>query len=224
MKKSFFEVLSLAVVFSSLASAQTIDQKANTAWRNGQFVTDTAGVIGRSDIVLAQPNFKAIQALPLGNGRVGIAIWSADGLTVQLNRADAMPNRDSAGQLVIPGLSAITSAHDYSGRLDLYNGAFVERGGGMTAAVYVQPDTDTLVVEVTGANPDVAQTALLKLWPPREPQTSVKDQMGTFAESWVDNMQPGASGRSFGSLSGISAHGRDVSVTVADAHTLQVSF
>jgi hypothetical protein len=34
-----------------------------------------AGVIGRSDIVLGQANVDAAEALPLGNGRLGVAVW-----------------------------------------------------------------------------------------------------------------------------------------------------
>jgi alpha-L-fucosidase 2 len=224
MKRLLFVVLSVAMAGVPVAYTQTAGNQITTAWHDGRFVIDTPGLVGRSDIVLGQPNLQAVQALPLGNGQVGVALWSADGLTAQLNRADAMPNRDSAGQLVIPGLSAVTSAADYSGRLDLYNGSFVERGAGMTVAAYVQPDTATLVVEVRGAKPDVVQTAQLRLWPPRTPKASVRGSVGTFAESWLDDKLPGASGRPFGSLAGITAQGRDISVTVSDPHTLQVSF
>ena len=80
---------------------------------------DVAGVIGRSDIVLGRPNLVAGEAMPLGNGRLGVAVWSADGFTAQLNRADTLPDRLSPGQVVIPGLVALTRAKDYSGRLDL---------------------------------------------------------------------------------------------------------
>jgi len=47
----------------------------------------------RSDIVLERPNRDASQAMPLGNGRLGVAVWAAEGLTAQLNRADTLPDR-----------------------------------------------------------------------------------------------------------------------------------
>ena len=187
------------------------------------FAVDVAGVVGRSDIVLERPNLLASEAMPLGNGQLGAAVWSADGLTVQMNRVDTMPYRLSPGQVVVPGLAALTGAKDYRGRLDLYNGAFEERGGGMTATVYVQPDTDTLVVDVTGADPKVEQTAYLKLWAPRRPRAEAKGVVGTLAESWVDDKDPGASGRRFGSLAAIGAVGRDVSVSVVDGLTVKVT-
>ncbi len=161
--------------------------------------------------------------MPLGNGRLGVAVWAASGLTAQLNRVDTLPHRDSPGQVILPGLSALTQAKDYSGRLDLYNGEFKEQGGGMTATAYVQPDTDTLIIDVTGANPNQPQTAQLKLWSPRKPQGSAAGAVGLLAESWVDNKEPGASGRRFGSLSAITAAGRKVSAVVTDPLTIAVS-
>jgi hypothetical protein len=31
--------------------------------------------------------------MPLGNGRLDVAVWSGDGFTAQLNRADTLPDR-----------------------------------------------------------------------------------------------------------------------------------
>ena len=58
----------------------------------------------------ATPTLCPQEAMPMGNGRLGIAVWSADGFTAQLNREDTLPHRDSPGQLVIPGLATLTSA------------------------------------------------------------------------------------------------------------------
>jgi hypothetical protein len=181
-------------------------------------------VIGRSDIVLGRPNTDAGEAMPLGNGRLGVAVWSAAGFTAQLNRNDTLPDRLSPGQIVVPGLSALTRARDYSGRLDLYHGEFREKGGGMTATVFVEPDTDALVLDVTGADPNQTQTAALKLWAPRTPHAAVAGQMGVLAESWKDNARPESSGRAFGTLAAITAMGRDVSLAVTGPLTVTVSF
>ncbi|MEO6965338.1 MAG: glycoside hydrolase [Acidobacteriaceae bacterium] len=205
-------------------SAQSATRNLTTAWKRGQFHVDVAGVVSRSDIVLAQPNIQAGQAMPLGNGRLGVAVWSADGFTAQLNRADTLPDRLSPGQVVLPGLTPLIRAGDYAGRLDLYNGEFQEHGGGMTAKAYVQPDTDTLVIDVTGALPAEQQTAQLRLWEPRTAQTLAKGRVGMLWQHWKDNKNPGFSGRSFGSLSAITALGRDVSVAVTSPLTITVSF
>jgi alpha-L-fucosidase 2 len=211
-------------LLGGVAQAHSGASDQTTAWRDGKFHVDVAGVLSRSAIVLGQPNFEADQAMPLGNGSLGVAIWSADGLTVQLNRADTLPDRLSPGQVVIPGLTALTGAKDYSGHLNLYDGEFEEEGGGMTAIVYVEPRTDTLIVDVTGAPATGAQTAELRLWEPRTPTAEVNEAVGWLAQSWIDDKNPGASGRAFGSLSAITVEGRNVSAQVTDPLTITVSF
>jgi alpha-L-fucosidase 2 len=208
-----------------IAAAALAQQSPNqTAWQNGHMQFETAGLIGRSDIVLGRPNRLPLEAMPLGNGRLGAAIWSEDGFTAQLNRADTMPYRYATGQLVIPGLVALTSAPDYAGRLNLYSGAFEEHGAGMTATVYVQPNSDTLIVDVAGADPGKPQTAILRLWTPRKPSATVQGSIGILAESWRDNTRPGASGLIFGSLSAIAADGRQVSASVTDPESITLTF
>jgi len=206
------------------AQTHSITPKTVAAWHDGKFQVDVAGVIGRSDIVLGKPNFEAVQALPLGNGRLGVSVWSDDGITAQLNRNDTLPDRLSPGRVVIPGLSRMTQATDYSGRLDLYHGEFREQGGGMTVTAWVGPDSDVLIVDVTGADPNVPQTALLKLWAPRTPAATAKGPVGLLAQAWLDNKSPGSSGRPFGAISAITAQGRGVAAAVTDPLTLTVSF
>src|SRR5580704_16351780 len=142
MKGLVVLILSLSLWRGACAQgtlAASTASNGTTAWHDGEFHVDGAGVIGRSDIVLGRANVDASEAMPLGNGRLGVAVWAADGLTAQLNRADTLPDRLSPGQVVIPGLSALTAATDYSGRLDLYNGEIREQGGGVQASIYVQP-------------------------------------------------------------------------------------
>lgn len=204
--------------------AQAASDSTLSAWHSGQFEVDVPGVLSRYDIVLGHPNVEARQAMPLGNGGLGVAVWSADGLTAQLNRADTLPERRSPGQVVLRGLSALTGAKDYAGRLNLYEGEFQEHGAGMTATAYVQPDTDTLVIDVTGAPANEPQKAQLNLWQPRALRTIVDGKSGLLAEGWIDNQQPEYSGRPFGSLAGITADARNVSVAVTDPMTITVFF
>jgi hypothetical protein len=206
------------------ALAQGEERVPTTAWKAGHFAVDTAGLLGRSDIVLGQPNTKPAEAMPMGNGRLGIAVWAADGFTAQLNRADTLPHRDSPGQLVIPGLAVLTSAKDFNGRLDLYNGSLVEHGGGISLMAYVQVSTDTFVVDVTGADPSTTQTAILRLWEPRKPNATAASKVGMLEQSWIDHYGPGASDETFGALAAITATGRDVSVAVSDPRSVTVTF
>ena len=216
--------LRAAFIALGLSASLHAQPGASTAWRDGIFHVNVAHVVSESDIVLGRPNTDPTEALPLGNGRLGAAVWSANGMTIQLNRADTLPHRLSPGQIIIPGLAKLTSAHDYQGRLDLYSGSFVERGGGISATVYLQPQSDTLIIDVTGADPAQPQTATLQLWEPRAPKTIAQKSVGILAETWLDNQDPGASGQRFGSLAALTAEGRYVTATVANTRAVIVTF
>ncbi len=197
---------------------------ASTAWRDGSFALDPDGVVSRDDIVLGQPNIVPTASIPLGNGALGVAAWAANGFTAQLNRSDTMPDRKSPGQVNIPGLSVISHASDFSGKLDLADGVLAESGGGESMKAWVSTAKDELIVDVSGANPNVTQTASIYLWSGRNPAAAVSGKLGTLAETWADNSGDGASGQTFGSLSAITAGGRDVSASVVSPTRVQVSF
>jgi hypothetical protein len=132
-----FAVLSLAFCVAGStkaafsAGAQETVFRPTTAWRDGKFNIDVRGVVSRSNIILQRPNLQREESMPLGNGRLGLGVWSQECFTGQLNRQDTLPKRLSSGQLVIPALWKLTNAADFTGRLDLYDGEFVERGGGI---------------------------------------------------------------------------------------------
>ncbi|GAB2581816.1 fascin domain-containing protein [Kribbella endophytica] len=195
-----------------------------TAWQNGSFVVDTPNLVRRSDIVLGRANAAPTESLPLGNGALGAAVWSAGGFTAQLNRTDTFPGRKSLGHVVIPGLSRMTGAADFTGRLDLYDGMLRQSGGGMTLTAFIRADAQQLVVDVTGADPNATQTAQVKLWSPRTPTARASGSVAALAETWVDNSGAGASGRTFGSLAGLTAGGRNVVASTPNALTGQVAF
>ena len=196
----------------------------STAWHDNHFNVNVRGVVSRSDIVLKHPNVRPDEAMPLGNGRLGLAVWSQDGLTLQLNRADTLPDRLSPGQVVLPGLKRLVAARDYAGRLDLYHGEFRESGAGMHATVYVQPNTDVAVIEVRGANPQVRQSVLLHLWQPRRPKVVVQQVVGVLSETWKDSSETGASSEVFGALAAITAQARDVRAQMQGPLTVKLSF
>ncbi len=162
--------------------------------------------------------------MPLGNGRLGIAIWAQDGLTIQLNRADTLPGRLSPGQVVVPGLAKLTAGADYAGKVDLFNGEFRERGNGMSATIYVQPDLDVVIVEVAGADPAVTQTAEVRLWTPRHPQTQQQNELAALSETWADTTAAGATGQTFGSLAALTAQAKDVRSEAAGPLIAKISF
>jgi hypothetical protein len=206
------------------AAAPAASAAATTAWRQGAFQLDPEGVVSRSDLVLGAPDASPTASMPLGNGSLGVAAWAENGFTAQLNRSDTMPDRKSPGQLSIPGLSVISHAADFRGRLDLTDGVLRESGGGMSLKAWVATGKDELIVDVAGANPAVPQTAALSLWAGRKPAAAVSGGIGTLAETWSDSAPPIGSGRTFGSLAAITAAGRGVTTAVASPTRIKVSF
>src|ERR1700723_2122363 len=214
-------VLVIAVVGGTPAASAASN---TTAWQNGAFSENTGGVVSRSDVFLGQPNTSDAQSLPLGNGSLGVAAWAAGGFTAQLNRSDTMPNRLSPGQVQIPGLAAMTSASNFTGTLDLYNGVLNESGGGMTMQAWGAAGKDELIVNVTGANPSTQETADLHLWSGRTPTAAASGAIGSLAQTWVDNSQTGSSGQTFGAMSAITAGGQNVTASVANSEQVKVTF
>lgn len=217
-------LLLFGMLFTPVGAVMAQSGNVTTAWQNGIFHVDRKGIVERSDIILQKPNPLPQQAMPLGNGRLGVAVWAQDGYTAQLNRGDTFPLRLSPGQVILPALTQLTHANDYSARLDLYDGEFQEHGGGMTATTYVSDALDVMVIRVTGANPNATQTAELKLWPPRQPQVIEDGNIGILAETWQDNKEAGASGRTFGSLAAITAEAVDVRVERSSALSIKITF
>lgn len=216
--------LAMLVLTAGLAMPACQAADATTAWHDQRFNADVGGVVSRSDIVLKHANLRADEAMPLGNGRLGLAAWSEDGLTLQLNRADTLPGRLSPGQVVLPGLKRLAGAPDYAGRLDLHDGEFRESGAGMQATIYVQPGTDVAVIDVRGADPEVRQSVQLHLWQPRRPQAIAQQDLATLAETWKDDSEAGASGQTFGSLAAITAQARDVRTQTRGSRVVELSF
>jgi alpha-L-fucosidase 2 len=193
-------------------------------WGRDLFPIDRKGVVERSDIILARPALLPIEAMPLGNGRLGVAVWSQDGFTAQLNRGDTFPKRLSPGQIIIPTLDKLAKARDYRGRLNLYAGEFEQSGGGLTAVMYVDEALDVLVIDVKGADPQEKQTAVLRLWSPRKPQVISRGTIGALAETWLDDHEAGASNERFGSLAAITADARNVHATSSDSLSVTLTF
>lgn len=211
---------------AGVATAQPVGDMTTsaTAWRNGRFEVDRSGVVSRSDLVFAQPNFTAHESVPLGNGTLGAAVWADQGFTAQLNRNDTMPDRKSPGQLVIPGLGRLAAGADYQARLRPYDATFVQSGNGMTATTFVRADADQLVVEVTGADPGVVQTAQLNLWSPRQPRAAASGSVAMLSETWTDERGLGATHATFGTLAAFTAAGREATADVVDPVTVRLRF
>lgn len=210
-------VVGVALV-ESPAGPAAASEDVTTSWRGGAIQADVPNLVRRSSIVLAGPALEPWQAMPLGNGVAGAAVWAQDGLTAQLNRVDVFPGHKSQGQLVVPGLASMTTAADYRGTLDIYDGVLHQSGGGMTARTYVDATADRLVVEVTGAEPEATLTADLKLWPGRTPDVVVKGSVAALGETFTDGKV------STGAVAALATNGRDASASAVDAVTVRLAF
>jgi hypothetical protein len=225
VRASAVAVATLAVTASAGAAVGSASAAgaSTTAWSSGSFHVNRRNIVERSDTILGSPNEGGQQALGLGNGSVGAAVWAAGGFTTQVNRDDTFPNRKSPGQVTIPGLATMTAAADFTARLNVYDGVLTESGGGMTATIYVRADKDEIVVDVTGADPASTQTASAALWDGRSPTSAVAGTTGTLAETWVDS-GTGGTGKTFGSLLAITAGGKNITATRSDAKKVDLRF
>src|SRR4051812_32448604 len=228
MKRSAGLLAAVACVAAAAGPAQA----ATPARADGGFKVDKSNLLRRSNIMVGRAPTLPQQCMDLGNWTLRHAAWAASGFTAQLNRADTLPNHRSAGQLVIPGLAAMTSAPDYKGTVDLYDATYRQSGGGMTATTYVRADKDELVVDVTGADPASAQTATIDLQAGRNATAAASGAIATLSETWVDDATyngpnrsgGGGSGKTFGSLAALTAGARNVSASSPAARTIRVSF
>jgi alpha-L-fucosidase 2 len=180
-------------------------------------------IAARASISIEQPNILPTQAVGLGNGRLGAAFWSAQGLTLQLNRADTLPERRSPGQVSFPDLGILVKDRHFRGRLNLEDGVLEETGGGISLQAWVDHRADRVIIDLRGLAPQKVQHIRLALWEPRKPTASAEGDIGVLAETWLDNALPGASGRQFGSLAAIRAVGRAVHAVVIDQRTVEVA-
>ncbi len=164
-------------------------KRGTTAWRGGEFAIDARAVVERSDIVLETPPLEPEWSMGVGNGRVGAAVWAADGFAAQLN-----PNHTvgvewkSAGQLRIDGLEDLADADDYGGRVALYDGVFEQSGNGTTVETYVHAtnDENLYVVDIDGVDPDSELTVSLELEDDRDPEITTTETVAAYTETWED--------------------------------------
>src|SRR4051812_21213736 len=228
MKRSAGLLAAVACVAAAAGPAQA----ATPARADGGFKVDKSNLLRRSNIMVGRAPTLPQQCMDLGNWTLRHAAWAATGFTAQLNRADTLPNHRSAGQLVIPGLAAMTSAPDYKGTVDLYDATYRQSGGGMTATTYVRANKDELVVDVTGADPASTQSATIDLQAGRNATAAASGAIATLSETWVDDASyngpnrsgGGGSGKTFGSLAALTAGARNVAASSPAARTIRVTF
>ena len=196
-----------------------------TAWQNGTFVVDTPNLVRRSDVVLGRANAAPAESMPLGNGALGAAVWAANGFTAQLNRTDTFPDRKSPGSAGDPG----PVPDDQCGRLQR-----PARPVRRDAAPVRRRDDDDRVR--SRGHPATRRRRHRRRpehhadrpgqsveRPCRRPHVRRARSPRSPKPGWT-TAATGASGRTFGSLAGVTAGGRNVVASAPNRPTAQVSF
>jgi hypothetical protein len=73
-------------VFTGFAAGQAQAPAVASASRGSGFRVDVRGAIDRSDVILGRPNLVSAEAMPLGNGRLGVAVLSATLFPIDLRQ------------------------------------------------------------------------------------------------------------------------------------------
>ena len=159
----------IAGLTALVAAAPAAQAAPSTAWIGNQFQVDVPNVVKRANIVVGSPPAQpaaADAARQRADGRGGVG-------GERLHRPDQPHRHVADAPLARPGRrspasQALTSASDYSASVDLYDAVYRQQGGGMTATTYVRADKDELVIDVTGADPNIDPDRAHQ--PPERPQ------------------------------------------------------
>src|SRR6202020_1326852 len=90
--------------------------------------------------------------------------------------------------------------------------------------IFVRADAPEVIIDGTGADPTSTQQARLQLWSGRSPTGSASNGIATLAEAWGDDAGMGTSGQSFGVMSAVTAAGQNVTASVVDPLTVEITF
>ncbi|MBN8456932.1 MAG: hypothetical protein J0M04_03735 [Verrucomicrobia bacterium] len=134
---------------------------------DGDLRFDRAAWLARNSLVYQSPPFRKTEAIPLGSGRVGAAMWidPLGGLTAQINRPEGVPALSGLGKIEIPQLAGMTAAQDYQGVLSLRDGIFTQTGDGFIVTSFFRWGGEELVIDVRGADPETPVTVRLTTFP-----------------------------------------------------------
>lgn len=128
------------------------------------FQTDYAALVSRGDLIYRQPVDHGRQGHPIGNGRMGIMVWTTpDAIRLQINRIDVFAaNKNHRGdkygktdtwggcaQISIDvGGEVFQNKEGFSQHLSLYEAEEVVEGDGVRVRCFVASVCDVLVMEI----------------------------------------------------------------------------
>jgi alpha-L-fucosidase 2 len=135
----------------------------------GVLNVDTAAYLSKHDVVYNKANTNPIDALPVGNGRVGALVWSANnGLTMQVSGVDtSQQTAFSAGNVSFttnPALDAGSTT--FQQRLSMYEGTLATKyDANRTVTILGAPNSEVIGIHVADTRTGVTSATLeLSLW------------------------------------------------------------
>jgi hypothetical protein len=204
----------------------------------GALNVDYAGYLSKHDVVYNQPNTDPIRGLPVGNGRVGALVWSANGgLTMQVSGVDASQQTAfGAGNVSFtsaPALDAGGAA--FQQRLSLYGGTLATTYGtgndARTVTILGAANSEVIGIHVADARAGVTATVDLSLWDVSTlgnsgnvPNLDTWKKVTTWAEAGSAGLSRGQQDpNNFGYSLGATVEGATFTTKAVDARTVRLT-
>ena len=152
------------------AATQSFDQT------QGVLSVDYGNYLSKHDIVFNKPITNPINALTVGNGRVGAMVWNVSGITAQVTGVDASEQTCfSEGWLnlsTLPGMDSNYTTFQQS--LSLYDGSITTKyDNNRTVTIMGSPNSEVLGIHVEDARSGVKSvTFQVSMWDPNTQMTS----------------------------------------------------
>lgn len=145
------------------------------------FDVDYRALVSRADLVYRSPSPKGEDGIPIGNGRMGTMVWTADAtVCFQINRSDVFAvNRTHRGPQSGPadycggcaqvmldvGAPVFSGTAPFQQQLSLYDAECTNVAGGVVVRSFISSGADVLVLEIDDqrAEPKPLR-ATLSLW------------------------------------------------------------
>jgi hypothetical protein len=202
----------------------------------GVLNVDYAGYLSKHDVVYNKANANPLYGLPVGNGRVGALVWSANGgLTMQVSGVDASQQTAfGAGNVSLttnPGLDAGSAT--FQQRLSLYDGTLSTKyDANRTVTILGAPNSEVIGIHVADARAGVTgATVDLSLWDVSAlgnsgnvPNLNTWKQVSTWAEAGSAGLSRGQQdSNNFGYSLGATVEGATFTTQAVNASTVRLA-
>jgi len=202
----------------------------------GVLNVDYAGYLSKNDVVYNKANTNPLFGLPVGNGRVGALVWSANnGLTMQVSGVDtSQQTAFSAGNVAFttnPALDAGSTI--FQQRLASYDGTLSTKyDANRTVTVLGAPSSEVIGIHVADTRAGVTSATLdLSLWDVsalsnagRVPNVATWKTVSTWAEAAGAGLSRGQQDpNNFGYSLGATVEGATFTTKAVNGNTVRLT-